>query len=169
MELTRIDTLIDVLKRYTFLGMLLIPAVLFIKYTINTLLLQLPMLLNFIEIRFGILYRLVMFSSTVLMLGQIVYFFRIYLSSPEHISRKLLIIKPLSVAALVDSDAYPPASLFILNQFNLFECLWIGCIFFGLLRTNSLKKLHAAMLAIFVWSIILFMNWAAYFFVGKLQ
>ena len=169
MELSRIDNFVDILARYSYLSMLVIPAVLFIKYLINTLLLQLPLLLNYIEIRFTKLFRIVMLSSVVLILGQVVHNARIYFSLPKNITREMLIIKPFSLAMLVKADAYPIASLYVLNQCNLFECLWICFIFFGLLRTNTVKKTDALMLTILVWSIMLFLYWAAYFFIEKLQ
>jgi hypothetical protein len=164
MELKRIDSFVEILERYSFLTTLLIPFVLFIKYLITTLLLQLPLLLNYIEIKFQILFRIVMFSSIALMTGRIVHIVWIYFSPLEKASRELLTIKPFSLAALIQASAYPRSSLYVLNECNLFQLFWIGCIFFGLLRTNSMKNSDAALISIVMWSIMLFLHWGIYFF-----
>lgn len=169
LELTRIDNFVDILKKYSFMGTLVIPIVLFLQYLVTGLLLQIPLLLNYIEIGFRKLFRIVMLSSVVLTAGQVVHFIRIYFTPLENVTEQSLMVKPLSMATLVQVSAYPPSSLYVLNQCNLFELLWVGCIFYGLLRTNHIKISDAALLSFVVWSMILFLHWMIYFFIGKLQ
>jgi len=169
MEIVRIDEFIEVLERFSFLSMLLIPLVLLLKYIINTLILQLPLLLQNIEISFKKMFRFVMLASIMLTLGQLCQYIWIYFTPVETITKQLLTINPLSFAAVVGIEKFPPSSVYILNQFNLFEILWGLCIYYGLLSTNSIKKMDAAMLVFIVWLVVLFLQYALYFFFGKLQ
>jgi hypothetical protein len=169
MEIVRIDEFVEVLERFSFLSMLLIPVVLLLKYIINTLILQLPLLLRNIEIPFKKMFRIVMLASIMLTLGQLLQYIWIYLTPLENITRELLTINPLSIAAVIGIENYPQSSVHILNQFNLFEILWGLCIYFGLLSTNQIKKTDAAMLIFTVWTVVLFLQYVLYFFVGKLQ
>ena len=169
MAFSRIDHLVSVLDGYSYLTMILIPIGLFIRFLASTLLLQLMMLIKFIEIKFSRLFRLVMVSSLMLSAGQIMHYLWIYFSPQDHSSRTLLQTKPYSLASLVETNEYPPSSLFVLNQSNLFEILWMGCIFWGLVRTNRMKNTDAAMFSFILWSSTLFLHWAVYFFIEKLQ
>jgi hypothetical protein len=164
MELKRIDDFAEILERYSFLSTLLIPFLLFIEYLINTLLLQLPLLLNYIEIKFRQLFRIVMLSSVALLAGRIFHFACIYFSPLDKASREILTIKPFSLASLIQASAYPRSLLYVLNECNLFQLFWVGCIFFGLLKTNSMKNSDAALIAIVMWSMMLFLHWGIYFF-----
>jgi len=169
MEIVRIDEFVEVLERFSFLSMLLIPLVLLLKYIINTLILQLPLLLRNIEIPFKKMFRIVMLGSIMLTLGQLIQYIWIYLTPVENITRELLTINPLSLAAVIGTENFSSSSVYVFNQFNLFEILWCLCIYIGLLSTNSIKKPDAAMLIFTVWTIVLFLQYALYFFVGKLQ
>lgn len=169
MELTRIDEFVKVLDQFSFLSMLLIPLVLMLKYIIKTLLLQLPLLLRYIEIRFKKMFRIVMLASIMLTLGQLVHYIWIYLTPVESITRELLTINPLSLAAIVGIENFPSSSVYVLNQCNIFEILWGLCIYFGLLSTNRIKKTDAGMLVFTIWTVLLFLQYAIYFFIGKLQ
>jgi hypothetical protein len=131
--------------------------------------LQLPLLLNNIEIRFRKLFRIVMLSSVALLLGQIIHALSIFFTSLQEITWESLTIKPFSVATLIQPSVYPPSSLYVLNQCNLFELFWMGGMFYGLLRTNHVRMSDAAILVFVVWSVILFLHWTVYFFIGKLQ
>ncbi len=169
MELTRIDEFVKVLDQFSFLSMLLIPLVLMLKYIIKTLLLQLPLLLRYIEISFKKMFRIVMLASIMLTLGQLVHYIWIYLTPVESITRELLTINPLSLAAIVGIENFPSSSVYVLNQCNIFEILWGLCIYFGLLSTNRIKKTDAGMLVFTIWTVLLFLQYAIYFFIGKLQ
>ena len=169
MEISRIDDLIEAMGRYSYLGFVLLPVFLFLRFLITSLLLQLILLLKFIEIKFNRLFRHVMLSSLVIFAGQVIHSIRLVYSLPAALNRDLLTIKPLSLAGLLDTGNYPQSSLMILNHCGLFEILWMCCIYYGLLRTNRLKKEEAAVIVLILWSGMLFLAWAFSFYIEKFQ
>ena len=169
MEISRIDDLIEAMGRYSYLGFVLLPVFLFLRFLITSLLLQLLLLLKFIEIKFNRLFGYVMLSSLVISAGQVVHSIRLVYSLPAALNRDLLTIKPLSLAGLLDTGNYPQSSLMILNHCGLFEILWMCCIYYGLLRTNRLKKEEAAVIVLTLWSGMLFLAWAFSFYIEKFQ
>ena len=168
-ELVRIDNLIELLKTYSLVSLIIIPIILSVKLLFSTLLLQLMLLLRYIEIKFSKLFRLIMFSSLILTSGQVAHFVQIYISSAENVTRKYLMVKPFALATFLETNAYPPSSLFVLNQCNVFEILWMGWIYHGLIQTGQIKKSEAALLSFNLWGVILFFHWLIYFFIEKLQ
>jgi hypothetical protein len=110
-----------------------------------------------------------MLSSLVISAGQVIHSIRLVYSLPAALNRDLLTIKPLSLAGLLDTGNYPQSSLMILNHCGLFEILWMCCIYYGLLRTNRLKKEEAAVIVLTLWSGMLFLAWAFSFYIEKFQ
>lgn len=169
MELTRIDKYVDVINRFSFWSLLLLPLFLLIRYVVIALIMQIPLLIMYIEISFKYIFRWVMFASVALTTGQIVYFLKVYFASSKNISEKLFKIKPLSLTTLINPKEYTSNAIMVLNQFNFFDLLWGIILYIGLLKTGKLKKMDAFFLVLCVWTFLLFVQWAALFFLEKIR
>lgn len=169
MEILRIDEFIEVLDRFSLMSLLVVPLVMLIKMTINSLVIQIPLLLQDIEIRFKKMFRIILLSSIVLSVGQLVHYIWIYLTPVKYISYRLIAVNPFSLATIFPNGNFSPGSVYILGQFNVFEILWCFCIYLGLLGTNKIKKQDAAMLVFTVWALLLFLQYVIYYFIGKIQ
>jgi hypothetical protein len=169
MELSRIDKYVDIIKRFSFWSLLLLPLFLLFRWVITALILQIPLLIRYIEISFKYIFRWVMFASVALTTGQIVYFIKVYLVSSENISEKLFKISPLSLATLINPKEYTSNAIMVLNQFNFFDLLWGIILYIGLLKTGKIKKMDAFLLILCVWVFLLFIQWAALFFLEKIR
>jgi hypothetical protein len=163
MELTRIDKYVDIIKRFSFWSLLLLPLFLYIRYVIVAFILQLPMLFRYIEISFKYIFRWVMLASIALTLEQVVHYLNIYFTSREHISETLFQIQPLSLAKIINPEEYASNSIVILNQFNMFDMLWGAILYIGLLKSAKIKKLDALFLVLSVWTFLLIVQWAVLF------
>jgi len=169
MEIVRIDEFVEVLDRYSYVSMLLIPLVMLLKLCFNSLILQLPLLIKDIEISFKKMFRIVILASVMLTLGQLVHYTWIYLTPIESIAREQLVVNPLSLAAIVGIEGFPSSSVHVFKQCNLFEILWGIAVYLGLLSTNKIRKNDAALLVLSTWAALLFVQYVIYFFMGELQ
>jgi len=169
MELTRIDKYVDIVNTFSFWSLLLLPLFLFIRYAFVAFILQIPLLLRYIEISFNYIFRWVMFASIVLTLGQVVHFLNIYFTPAENISRALFKIQPLSIATMINPEEYASNAISILNQFNLFDMLWGIVLYIGLLRTGKVKKMDAFLLVLYIWTFLLVVQWAVLFFLENFR
>ena len=168
-ELTRIDKYVDIINRFSFWSMVLLPLFLLIRYLFVAFILQIPLLIRYIEISFKYIFRWVMFASIALMLGQVTHFLNIYLTPAENISSLLYKIQPLSLAATINPEEYDSNSIVILNQFNIFDLLWGSVLYLGLSKTGKIKKLDTFLLILCVWTFLLALQWAILFFVENIQ
>ena len=168
-ELTRIDKYVDLVDRFSFWSLLLLPLFLLIRYAAVAFILQIPLLLRYIEISFKYLFRWVMLASMALTLGQVVKFLNIYYTSVEHISATLFKIQPLSLATIISPEEYASNAIVILNQFNLFDVLWGAILYLGLLKTGKIKKMDAFLLILYVWTFLLVVQWAVLFFLENFR
>ena len=169
LELTRIDKYVDIVKRFSFWSLLLLPLFLLIKYLFVALILQIPLLIRYIEISFKYIFRWVMFATISLTAGQIIYFIRLYFTAAENISASRFKIQPLSLAAMINPEEYTSTSITVLNQFNLFDILWGTIIYIGLLKSGKIKKIDAFFLVLCVWTFLLTVHWAVLFFLEKIK
>lgn len=169
MELSRIDKHVDIVSRFSFWSLLVLPFFLFIRYTAIAFIVQIPLLIRYIEISFKYLFRWIMFASVTLILGQGVHFLNIYFTNEKEISTSLYKIQPFSLATLINPEEYAANAIVILNQFNLFDMLWCLVIYIGLLKTGKIKKRDAFLLVICVWTFLLVLQWVLLFLLEKIQ
>jgi hypothetical protein len=167
MELTRIDKYVDIVERFSFWSLLFIPLFLFIRLATVAFILQIPLLLRYIEISFKYLFRWVMYASVFLTTGQVIHFLKIYFAVEKNLSKSIFQVQPVSLAAIVNPEEYTSDALVILNQFNLFDMLWVIVLYLGLLKTGKIKKMDAFLLVICVWIFMLSTQWALLFFLEK--
>jgi len=169
MELARIDEHVDIISRFSFWSLLLLPLFLFVRYVMVAFIIQIPLLIKYIEISFKYLFRWVMFASVPITLGQGIQFLNIYLTIDEQISRDLFKIQPFSLANVVNPEEYASNAIVILNQFSPFEILWGIILYIGILKTGKIKKRDAFLLVLSVWTFLLFMQWAILFLLERIR
>jgi hypothetical protein len=167
MELTRIDKYVDIVRRFSFWSLLLIPVFLFIRYATVAFIIQIPLLIRYIEISYKYLFRWVMYASVILTMGQIVHFLNIYITSKEYLSKTLFKIQLFSLAMMINPDEYTSNALVILNQFNLFDLIWGLILYIGLLKSGKIKKMDAFLVILGVWTFLLAAQWTFLFFIEK--
>jgi hypothetical protein len=169
LESYRIDQQLDIMNRFKIWGYLLLPLVLWFKFTCVTLLLQLPLLLKFIEIPFRKIFRVVMIASLAIVMMNAVFMLQLYNIPAAEITNSLLKVQPLSLSSLLDISAYPESALAVLSTFNLFEAGWLFLIFYGftIIAGKKLKKSDIALLISGVWSFLLFLNYALLIYMEK--
>ena len=168
-ESARIDKYVDIVKRFSFWSVLLLPLFLAIRYAIVAFLLQIPLLINYIEIPFWYLFRWVMYASVALIIGQIIYLLKLYPISKEILFKSLVEIQPFSLATMINPEEYASNAIVILNQFNLFDMLWGIVLYIGLLKTGRIKKIDAVVVVLCVWTFLLFIQWVILFFLENFQ
>ena len=169
MELSRIDKHVDIISRFSFWSLLVLPLFLFIRFTITAFIVQIPLLIRYIEISFKYLFRWVMFASVAISLGQGIHFLNIYFTSEEELSVALYKIQPLSLASLINPEEYASNAILILNQFNLFDIFWGIILYIGLLKTGKIKRKDAFLLVLCVWAFLLFIQWIVLFLLEKIR
>lgn len=169
MELTRIDKYVDIINRFSFWSMALLPLFLLVRYLFVAFIIQIPLLIRYIEISFKYIFRWVMLSSMILTLGQLAHFLIIYLTPVEKISDKLFRIQPLSLASMIDPQNYSSNAIVIFNQFNLFDGLWGLIIYLGLIKTGKIRMREAFLLVLYVWTFLMILQWAILFFLEKIR
>jgi hypothetical protein len=161
MEIARIDSYLDLFYRISFWGFIILPIILLLKILITAFLLQIPLLLRYIEIPFNKLFRIVMLASIVPLAAKSFQYILTYFTPMEHLSQYHLVVEPLSLSKLIDPGDANVASMIVLNQCSVFELFWIIVVFCGLTRTEKLSKSDSAFLAFGIWSLILFLRWGS--------
>jgi hypothetical protein len=169
MELTRIDKYVDAVHRFSFWSLLIVPLFLFVRFATIAFILQLPLLIRYIEISFKYLFRWVMFASVAMTAGQIIHFINICITNREDLTKEIFNVQPLSLAMLVDPEKYASNAIMILNQFSFFDLIWGIVLYIGLLKTGKIKKMDAFILVVCVWIFLLVAQWSVIFFMEKFQ
>lgn len=164
MELTRIDQYVDLISRFSFWSLFLVPVFLFVRYTVVAFLLQIPLLFMFIEISFKYLFRWVMLASIFLTIGDTIHLLNIYFTSSENITPTQFMITPFSLATIINPQAYASLAILILNHFNLFDILWGITLYIGLLKTAKLNKINTVLLVAYVWIFFILVELIVVFF-----
>ena len=110
-------------------AMIFLPVVLSIKYLLLGLFLQLAFVIQFKELRFKQSWRIALIASFAPFLAGLASFLnRLQTSGSEKSSDHI----PLGLLNFIETEHLNHATLFLLNQFNLFELLWCLLIYAGL-------------------------------------
>ena len=155
LEPHRVDEIVLLVKKFSIWSYALAPLFLLIQLTFVSLLIQLPLVLKFIEISFSKLFRIVSFAYIPLLLRQFVYIFWLFRLPANEINEKTLTFVPVAITNFVNASYYPKHIYSFLGNFNLFEIAWMVVVAVGLYRTKKLKKIDAALIVICVWTFIM--------------
>jgi len=159
MEADRIDEYFNFLKKLSIGGYFFQPFFLWLQITFFVLLIQMPLVLMFIDIPFHQLFRTLTYASvpmTALAIARILW---LYFLEPSEISLAILSVVPFSIASFLDASQYPLTAYMVLNKFNLFEMAWCFIIYKGLTSTGKLEKSNAALLVLCIWTLLLALQW----------
>jgi hypothetical protein len=165
----RIDQQIELVNRFEILGYFLLPIALWLKFSFVALLLQLPLMLKFIEIPFSKIYRAVMVASVSSVLMSAVRLGQLILTPVSQINESVLKITPLSLGSIIDAARYPDSAITILSAFNLFEAFWLVLLMLGFvsIAKEKLKKIDILLLISGVWIFLLVLQYALVTYMEK--
>lgn len=162
LETYRIDKQLELINRFKIWGYFLLPLILWLKYTFVTLLLQLPLIIKFIEIPFKRIFRVVMLASVTIIIMSVVRISWLFSIPPDHINADILKIVPLSINSFINTSEYPQSAIAVFSNINLFELGWLILVYSGLVSVSEdkLKKTDAVILVASVWSFLILLQYA---------
>jgi len=170
LENYRIDEQLRIANRYKLWGYIILPLIIYLKFVIVSLLLQLPLLLKFIEISFNKIYRVVMFASLAFVVMNIVYMLWIFQQPVTAINENMLKVIPLSLGNLVDISRYSSSTISLLSTLNIFEGCWLAILFYGftIIAGDKISKTDVFMLVISVWCFLFILKFSLLIFMEKI-
>ena len=167
-EISRIDDYFNMINKFRIWGYLIAPVILWLKIMVVALLIQLPLMIKFIEIPFKQLFRIVAWaniSMVILAFIQIIYLWNIQASQ---FRQNTLSFIPLSLMNLFNSLHFTAAAKGFINSINVFEFIWLFIIYKGLSNTGKLEKIDSAILASGVWVGIAIFDFALLTYLNKM-
>ncbi|HOT98643.1 MAG TPA: hypothetical protein PLN61_06300 [bacterium] len=159
LEVQRIDALFDLLERMNLWGYVAIPLVIGIRILFVGFLLQLPLVLRFIDIPFRRLFRIVAVASLPLILLEGIRLLFLAGIPAAQVTRADLNWIPLSLGSLLDLATASAATQGFFSHLNLFELGFLALLLIGLMRTNRLKRLDAALVVLLMWTVVILFQW----------
>jgi hypothetical protein len=168
MEISRIDDYFNFINKFKIWGYLFTPLLLWLKISVVALLIQLPLMVKFIEIPFKQIFRIVAWANVsmiILAIAQIIYLLNIPASQ---FSQNTLSFIPLSLMNLINNLHFTAAAKGFINSINVFELIWLSIIYKGLSNTGKLEKIDSAILASGVWIGIAIFNFALLTYLNKM-
>ena len=168
MEISRIDDYFNMINKFRIWGYLFTPLLLWFKISFVALLIQLPLMIKFIEIPFKQIFRIVAWaniSMVILALVQIIYLLNIQASQ---FKENTLSFIPLSLINLFNNLHFTAAAKGVINSINVFELIWLSIIYKGLSNTGKLEKIDSAILASGVWVGIAIFDFAFLTYLNKI-
>ena len=159
METERIAEYFNVISVMSIWSYLLLPLFLLVRYTFLALLLQVPFVIRYIEVKFSSLLKIVMLASFCLVAGDILKTVRLLGMPSNQISPFELALVPLSLLSLLSEQSLTSDVTTVLSQFNLFEFGWISFTTIGLSRLSGIAKLDSAIIVTTIWMLILLFQW----------
>jgi len=159
LEAQRIDALFDLLKRISVWGYVTIPLFIGFRILFVAFLLQLPLVLRFIDIPFRQLFRIVAMASVLMLVFEAGRMFHLSGIAAEQMSKADLNWIPLSLMSLLHISSSSAAVQGFFSHFNLFELGFLMLIYRGLIQTGKLKKMDAGLVVLVMWTVIILFQW----------
>jgi hypothetical protein len=157
LESYRIDEMYIILKRLSVWNYVLMPLVTLVRLALVALILQLPLVLKFIDIPFDRIFRVALLGFTAMLALSLTHTGVLIHSLSDGPDREVFEILPLSLATLADTAAMPKPFAGFLNSLNLFELAWCALVSWGLTLETRLSRSDAAVLTGVIWvSIVMF-------------
>jgi len=168
LEAQRIDALFELLQRMNLWGYAGIPLVIGIRILFVAFLLQLPLVLRFIDIPFRRLFRIVAVASLPLILLEGIRLLILAGIPAVQVTPADLTWIPLSLGALLDFSHTPASTQGFFSHFNLFEFGFLGLVFAGLRRGGGLKRLDAGLVVLLMWTVVILFQWAVMIYMERM-
>ena len=151
METSRIDDYFSMINKFRLWGYLAAPVILWFKITLVALLIQLPLMIKFIEIPFKQIFRIVAWANSAMIILSIVNIIHLWNIPASEYTKNTMSFIPLSLMGLFHNLHFSAAAKGFINSINVFELLWVFVIYKGLSRTGKLEKIDSAIIASGVW------------------
>jgi hypothetical protein len=169
MEVHRIERYIELSKNYLIWGYLAIPILQFIKLIFLALLVQLLLLIKFIDLPFKKIFRIVMFASLATSTGGVFQLSYLLLIPETAITPLVLNTAPLSLTQLIAAEQYSKSSVSVFNTMNMFEIIWGYVMYKGISGTKKLAKVDTAILVLSLWAALLVLKWILIYYLDKIN
>lgn len=167
LEAYRIDMFYGMIKKLSVWNYVVLPLVTFLRILFVALLIQLPLVLKFIDVPFSHLFRIATIAFLpllTLLLIKTVWL----LQYPRHsLDAEALSFVPLSLAGFMDASHYSRHVVGFLANFNLFEISWCVIIALLLPKAAKIKKSDAALLVLFIWTVIIVFRFVLVLYLQK--
>ena len=128
-----IDTMLEKQAKWKFISYLLIPFVIFLQASLITLCLSCGTILMNYKIRFRPLFRLVLRSSVVFLIGKLAFTFILLFSNIE-IFDDLVSVNKFALSGFVSKNSIPTWLMYPLSILNVFEAAFWLLLTFGMSR-----------------------------------
>jgi len=165
----RIDDAINFMQKFQIWGYIATPFIVWLRLAFVAFLIQLPLILKFIEIPFREIFRITTLAYLIIFSADIVRFLYLYFLPSQSITAETLIFIPLSITNFLNKENYSELAFSVLSKINLFELLWGYIIYRGLYKTSKLEKIDAGLIVFGVWLGIIVLSVALVFFMGVLK
>ncbi len=159
LDAQRIDALFDLLQRMSLWGFAAIPLIIGLRIMLVASLLQLPLVLRFIDIPFRQLFRIVAAASLLFILLEGVRLLRLSGIPAEQLTQANLNWMPLALTSLLRLEVATASVQGFFSHFNLFEIGWLALLYFGLSRTGQLRKRDAGLVVLVMWTVVVLFQW----------
>lgn len=159
LDTERIDMYFDLLHKVSLWGYLAQPLLLWIRISFVVLLIQMPLLLFWVDIPYRKLFRIVTTAHVAMIASSLSQVVWLACLEPTRITQGALSRIPLSVNSFLDPANYPVTAYAILGKVNIFEVIWCILIYKGLAATEKLKKDYTALLVFALWTMLLLFQW----------
>jgi hypothetical protein len=169
LEPQRIDDLFDIIKRLSVWGYVAIPIIAWLRIAFVTLLLQMPLVFRFIDIPFRDIFRIVLKSSFLLLLLELMKLLYLSRLSVSALSQAELAYLPLSLTNWLNTTHFSASATSFLNHLNLFEIGWLVSMYWGLAKTGKLKKLDAGVIVLVLWTALIVLQWSILIYLEKMN
>jgi hypothetical protein len=156
----RIDDYVHMCRKMSLWSYIGTPIILCVSLTFVTCILQFPLLLNFIEITFGQLFRIATIAHIPMYLMSLARVLYLVSCAPALNDMNILYYTPLCLTQLLDLSRYSTPTILLLSHFNLFELAWCALLAAGLKMTNRVKILDVLLLVIGLWIFIAVFHFA---------
>lgn len=165
----RLNDAINLMQKFQIWGLIATPLIIWLRLAFVAFLIQLPLILKFIEIPFREIFRIATLAYLIIFSADIVRFLYLYFLPSKSITAETLIFIPLSITNFLNKENYSELAFSVLSKINLFELLWGYVIYRGLYKTGKLEKIDAALIVLGVWIGMMVLSVALMFFMGVLK
>lgn len=164
MEDYRIDEYFNMAKRIQLWGYLVTPLFIWLRIAFVAFLVQLPLMIKYIEIPFKQIFRIAAFALLILISVNVFRFFYLYFLHAGSITAESLTYTPFTITNILNKENYSDMAFAFLNKINMFEFLWVYVTYRGLHKTGKIEKIDALLVSTGVWAGILILTFASSLF-----
>ncbi len=169
LDASRIDDYFDLTRRLRLWGYALGPLVFLARTAFMALAVQLALLLLFVDVRLGLVFRAALWASLLPLVGWMVQGAWLTSLPPAELSRASLHFVPGSAASLLmDLSSYESPLYGLLSLVNGFELGWCVVVVMALVDRKQVSGPAAVGAVGGAWTIVSFLKWGLVAFLGRI-